>query len=337
MFQGRADEALEAADGALARNPEDDEARFARASVLRVMTRYAEAEAEFTRLIDRQPDMVGALSGRSMVRSALGDAGARADLEALAAAPDPKPAIQEAVALYAAYRYADAAAVIATALERPDLARAERTLLRGLGSVVNEALGRPDEALTVVDAELADHPDDLVLHEARALALIGLGRPDAAVISARRALAGAPRNPELLETTGIAERLAGRADVALPRLLAAAAARPDSCRAGAPSCPPVSPNSAASTRRAMPWQRSRRRDGGTRTSSTPKRVFWPPRVTETGRGRHSPKRSRPGPGSGAGRRPIHCCRRSRAARTGLPRDVPPPGQRVTFTLTSMLA
>ena len=230
-FQGRADEALEAADGALGRNPEDDEARFARASVLRVMTRYAEAEAEFTRLIDRQPDMVGALSGRSMVRSALGDApGARADLEALAAAPDPKPAIQHAVALYAAYRYADAAAVIATALERPDLARAERTLLRGLGSVVDEALGRPDEALTVVDAELADHPDDLVLHEARALALIGLGRPDAAVISARRALAGAPRNPELLETTGIAERLAGRADVALPRLLAAAAARPDSSR-----------------------------------------------------------------------------------------------------------
>ena len=114
-------------DGALGRNPEDDEARFARASVLRVMTRYAEAEAEFTRLIDRQPDMVGALSGRSMVRSALGDApGARADLEALAAAPDPKPAIQHAVALYAAYRYADAAAVIATALERPDLARAER-------------------------------------------------------------------------------------------------------------------------------------------------------------------------------------------------------------------
>lgn len=231
MFQGRADEALETADRAVDRNPEDAEALFARASVLRLLTRYAEAETEYTRLIERQPDMVHALSGRSVVRSALGDAsGARADLEALAAVPDPKPAMPYAIALYAAYRYEDASAEIGTALRRPDLGRAERTLLHGLSSVMNEALGHPDTALVIADTELADHPDDLVLHEARALALIGLGRQEEAIISARRALAGAPKNPELLETTGIAERLAGRASAALPRLLAAASARPESSR-----------------------------------------------------------------------------------------------------------
>jgi Flp pilus assembly protein TadD len=100
-------------------------------------------------------------------------------------------------------------------------------------ALLSEALGRPDVGLRQVDKAIADRPDDFVLHEVRALNLVGLGRPQDAVKSARRALGVAPRNPELLETMGVAERFAGQPDAALPRLLAAAVDRPELPRARA--------------------------------------------------------------------------------------------------------
>ena len=122
---------------------------------------------------------------------------------------------------------------IDAALARDDLDRTTRGQLSGMQALLSEALGRPDVGLQQVDVAIAHQPDDFVLHEVRALNLVGLGRSQDAVKSARRALAVAPRNPELLETTGVAERFAGQPDVALPRLLAAAVDRPDLPRARA--------------------------------------------------------------------------------------------------------
>jgi tetratricopeptide (TPR) repeat protein len=236
LMQGRSDEALAAADAALSRNPDDTDALLDRATTLRVMTRFDEAEAAFTQLLERRPDMAAARSGRAMVRSALGrEAEARADLDALPLDPGSGPAgeISRVIALYVSHRYEEATTLIETRLARPDLDRAERGQMQGMQPLLNEACGRPDVALRQVDAALRDRPDDLVLHEVRALILIGSGRPRDATRSARRALGVAPRNPELLESTGIAERFAGLAGSALPRLLAAAAARPDLPRARA--------------------------------------------------------------------------------------------------------
>jgi tetratricopeptide (TPR) repeat protein len=230
LINGRNEEALAAADAALTRNPDDTDALLQRATVLRLMTRYQESEAAYTQLLVKQPDMVAALSGRAMVRSAVGkDAEAQADLEAMTVEPasGPDNDLGQVIALYVSYRYEEAARVIEAGLARPGPNRAERSQLRAMQSIINEALGHPDVALQQVDAALRDRPDDFMLHEARALVLIGLGRSREATQSARRALDVAPRNPELLETMGIAERFDGRPDAALPRLLSAAAARPE--------------------------------------------------------------------------------------------------------------
>jgi predicted Zn-dependent protease len=130
-------------------------------------------------------------------------------------------------------RYEEADAVIEAALARDDLDRTARGQLSGMQALLSEALGRPELGLQQVDMAIGDRPDDFVLHEVRALVLIGLGRPQDAEKSARRALGAMPRNPELLETMGVAERFAGHADAALPRLLAAAVDRPELPRARA--------------------------------------------------------------------------------------------------------
>jgi tetratricopeptide (TPR) repeat protein len=230
LINGRNEEALEAADAALARNPNDTDALLERATVLRLMTRYDAAEAAYTQLLEQKPDMVAALSGRAMVRTAIGsDAEARADLEAMAVEPTSGAdnVLGRVIALYVSFRYEEAAGVIETGLARPGRDPAERGQLRAMQALLNEALGHAEVALQQVDATLRDRPDDFILHEIRAMVLVGLGRPREATRSARRALDVAPRNPELLETMGIAERFDGRADAALPRLLAAAAARPE--------------------------------------------------------------------------------------------------------------
>lgn len=230
LINGRNEEALEAIDAALTRNPNDTDALFERATVLRLMTRYEAAEAAYTQLLEQKPEMVAALSGRAMVRSAVGkDAEAQADLEAMAVEPASGPSddFGRVIALYVGFRYEEAAGVIETGLAGPGRDPAQRSQLRAMQSIISEALGHPDVALQQVDAALRDRPDDFMLHEIRALVLIGLGRPREATRSARRALDVAPRNPELLETMGVAERFDGRADAALPRLLAAAVARPE--------------------------------------------------------------------------------------------------------------
>ena len=236
LMHGHNDEALAASDAALLKDPGNADALLDRATALRLMTRYEEAEAAYSELLERTPDLRAARSGRAMVRSALGRPDdARADLAALGNEPSAGPSgiLDQVTGLYVSLRYDEAAAVIETGLERGDLDLTMRARLLGMRSLVNEALGRSELALEQVDALLRDRPDDMALHEARALVLVGLGRAQEAVRSAQRALAVAPRNPELLETMGIAERFAGRPDAALPRLLAAAVARPALPRARA--------------------------------------------------------------------------------------------------------
>jgi tetratricopeptide (TPR) repeat protein len=236
LMSGRTLDALQGADAALARNPDDTNALLHRATALRLMTRYEEAEAAYSELLERKPDLSMALSGRAMVRTAMGRHDeARADADALEQAPETRNGgeIGRVVALYVSQRYEEAALVIDAALARDDLDRTTRGNLSGLQALMSEALGRPDVGLQQVDMAIADRPDDFVLHEVRALNLVALGRPQDAVKSARRALGVVPRNPELLETMGVAERFAGQPDAALPRLLAAAIDRPELPRARA--------------------------------------------------------------------------------------------------------
>jgi tetratricopeptide (TPR) repeat protein/Zn-dependent protease len=236
LISGRTREALEGADAALARNPDDTDALFHRATALRLMTRYEEAEAAYSELLERKPDWSVARSGRAMVRSAMGKQDeARADTDALEVAPMEGTGgeVSRVIALYVSQRYEEADSVIGAALARDDLDRTARGQLSGMQALLSEALGRPELGLQQVDMAIGDRPDDFVLHEVRALVLIGLGRPQDAEKSARRALGAMPRNPELLETMGVAERFAGHADAALPRLLAAAVDRPELPRARA--------------------------------------------------------------------------------------------------------
>ena len=84
LISGRTREALDGADAALARNPDDTDALFHRATALRLMTRYEEAEAAYSELLERKPDLSMARTGRAMVRSAMGKHDeARADTDAL--------------------------------------------------------------------------------------------------------------------------------------------------------------------------------------------------------------------------------------------------------------
>ena len=233
LMQGRNDDALAAVEKTLARKPADPEALLLKATALRLMTRYNEAEATYSDLLDRDPTHFEALCGRAMVRSLDGrDAEARADLDAILAGPDDdgSRALARIAALYVAQRYRDGLAEADALAARPGLDRGVARRLHAIRAMHREALGDGQAALADLDTALVDHPDDMVLHEARALTLIGLGRPDAAVRSARRAVDVAPRNPELLETLGIAERFAGRPEAALPWLMDAAAARPELAR-----------------------------------------------------------------------------------------------------------
>lgn len=233
LMQGRNEEALAAIEKTLARNPADPEALVLKATALRLMTRYDEAEATYTDLLDRDPTHADARCGRAMVRSLVGrEAEAMADLDAILTEPDDdgSRALGRIAVLYVAQRYREGLAEADGLAARPGLDRGVAHRLHAIRAMHREALGDGEAALAYLDAALVDHPDDMVLHEARALTLIGLGRPDEAIRSARRAVDVAPRNPELLETLGIAERFAGRPEAALPRLMDAAAARPELAR-----------------------------------------------------------------------------------------------------------
>lgn len=236
LMHGHNEEALAASDAALLRNPADTDALLDRATTLRLMTRYEEAEAAYSQLLERKPDLRAALSGRAMVRAALGRReDARADLAALGDEPTSARTggLDQVIGLYVSQRYDEASVLVETNLASGDLDPTARARLTGMQPLLNEALGLSELALQQVDAALRDRPDDMTLHEVRALILIGLGRGPEAVRSAKRALSVAPRNPELLETMGIAERFAGHPEAALPHLLAAAIARPALPRARA--------------------------------------------------------------------------------------------------------
>ena len=93
LMSGRTLDALQEADAALAKNPDDTDALFHRATALRLMTRYEEAEAAYSELLERKPDLSMALTGRAMVRTAMGKHDeARADTDALDRAPQAEPA-----------------------------------------------------------------------------------------------------------------------------------------------------------------------------------------------------------------------------------------------------
>ena len=230
---GRAEEALVLADKVLASRPSDIEARRGRAAALLALTRYDEALADYDALRALAPDDMRGFVGRFRALRALGDdAAARADLDRLLGQPatNVDDMAAQAVGLYFDHQYDRALDLLGAYLAGGRLARSEAMALQGFVAAMESVNGNADGALRRVETLIGERPDDPMLHEIAALALIQLGRVDEAIDRARRAVAGAPRHPELTETLAIAERLAGHPESAVGRFIESAVARPDNAR-----------------------------------------------------------------------------------------------------------
>lgn len=233
---GRVEEAVGQAEQAARRDPANPNTLLDYGIALIHMTRYAEAEAIFSRVLDLDADSLRGLQGRFAARRALGKADeAAADLAALVARPPVgmDEIIAQFLGLYVDQEYERGLDLVRSELARPGLTRPDSHHLRMLEAAVESVSGYPEAALRHADALIATRPDMAALHETAALALLQLGRVEEGLVRAKRALAGAPRHPELMETVGIAERLSGHPEVALKLLLQAATSRPDLPRARA--------------------------------------------------------------------------------------------------------
>jgi tetratricopeptide (TPR) repeat protein len=230
---GRADEALVLADKVLASRPSDIDSRRGRAAALLALTRYDEALADYDALRALAPDDMRGFVGRFRALRALGDdTAARVDLDRLLGQPaaNVDDMAAQAVGLYFDHQYDRALDLLGAYLASGRLARSEAMALQGFVAAMESVNGNAGGALRRVETLISERPDDPMLHEIAALALIQLGRVDEAIDRARRAVAGAPRHPELTETLAIAERLAGHPESAVGRFIESAVARPDDAR-----------------------------------------------------------------------------------------------------------
>ena len=233
MLQGKYQDAFNAARLAMADHPDDLAPVLLASDALRLMSKYADSEWGYNRVLAGDPANARAMRGLAFTLRRLGRAAdAGACLNRLLALPADVASISQAAALYDADRHEEGHRLVASVLPyslNPGLTKT----LQSFESMFEYALGREVDALRHVDALVAEIPDDPALREQRALILIDLGRFPEAVDDARRALSQKPQHPSYLETLGIAARMGGNASGALQPLSASTAARPGDPRARA--------------------------------------------------------------------------------------------------------
>ena len=233
LSQGRYQEAFDMARVAMADHPSNPGPILVASDALRLMSRYADAELGYGKVLEVRPWEPGALRGRACVRRRLGrTAEADADMQALLGLSGSAASVSQAAALYDADRHEEGYKLVIAALDSADNPVIARALTH-LVAVFEYTLGREDEALRDIEAAIRELPDRADLHQQRALILIDQGRLDEAQFEMRRALADKPLHPEYQETIGIIARMAGHAPDALQPLVFSATARPADPRARA--------------------------------------------------------------------------------------------------------
>ena len=228
---GRYQEAFNVARLHMADRPADSEPVLVAADALRLMSRYADAETGYSRVLQLVPANHRALRGRALTLRRLGrDAEAEADLRTLLALPVYEAAPSQASALYGFERHEDGERLMTSALSAVQHPAAAR-ILTSFAAMFSYGLGHAEQALRQLDGVMPATPDDPSLRELRALILIDLGRSREAVDEVRKALAVKPQHPSFLETLGIATRMAGDATGAYQPLSLSIEVRPSDPRA----------------------------------------------------------------------------------------------------------
>jgi tetratricopeptide (TPR) repeat protein len=181
-------EAVASFDRALRIRPDDAEALYNRALVLKAMKRFDAALIDFERILALHPRDVEALCNCGIVLFELSrfDSAVLSFDRALAIRPDHAQAHNSrGVALHALRRFDEAVASYDRALFlKPDYVEA----FNNRGNAL-KALERFDEALASYDRALALRPDYAEALNNRGNALMNLGRPDEALAGYDRALA----------------------------------------------------------------------------------------------------------------------------------------------------
>lgn len=228
---GRYQEAFNAARLHMADHPAETEPVLAASEALRLMSRYADAETGYSRVLQLAPANDRALRGRALTLRRLGrDAEAEADLRTLLALPVYQAAPSQASALYGFERHEDGERLIESALSAVQHPAAAR-ILTSFAAMFSYGLGHTEQALRQLDGVMPATPDDPSLRELRALILIDLGRFPEALDEIRKALAAKPQHPAFLETLGIATRMSGDAAGAYQPLSLSIEVRPSDPRA----------------------------------------------------------------------------------------------------------
>jgi tetratricopeptide (TPR) repeat protein len=227
---GRLPEAVEAYGRVLDLDPDHLGAYVNRGAALRRLGQPDAALASYDAAIARDPGFTPAHSNRGNLLQELGRFDeARLALET-ACAQDPADAAAQNnlgnALLGQALPEAALARFDAALAIRPDYASAHTN--RGLALAL---LRRPQEALASFDRALALAPPDAVTLSGRGQALLDLQRPDEALPCLEAAVARDPRNPVARMRLGHAQTHLGRPDQALASYEAAAALAPGSADA----------------------------------------------------------------------------------------------------------
>jgi len=200
--QGRFETAIEYLGKVIALNPLSPQAHFEVAICLKYMGRWEEADDYMKRSIAIAPDQQQVYSGRAFLR-VLWDG----DIAAARAILETAPTIGAArwIWLLTLERLYDSA--IAYARSMPDMIRDQasvwpRTLTTGklyyLKGDSSRAKVSFDSALSFIEKELSDYPDDFRLHSARGIILAHLNRADEAVREGKLAVESFPVTKDVL-------------------------------------------------------------------------------------------------------------------------------------------
>jgi tetratricopeptide (TPR) repeat protein len=188
--------------------------------------RWADAEALYRAVIERDPDHVRALFNLGLVRVRQGALDDAVDLfgEALRRRPDfPEAENALGIALRLSRRHEEALAHYARALAiRPDYAEAENNI-----GLTLHALGRGTEALPHYQRAISLKPGYAEAENNFGAALRSLHCYDEAVTHYRRAVADRPGSAAAHNNLGVALQLVGRHDEALAQAEQALALMPD--------------------------------------------------------------------------------------------------------------
>lgn len=219
---GRAEAALAAYNVAVAMAPRLDWPRYNRAALYLERGEPARALADLDRVIAAHPGLPGALLNRAVARLGLGDARGAADDLTRCLATDGAPTRAWFMRARVRDRLgdgpgaesdraeglrrnpSDASSYVARGLARlpadPQGALADfdaalaldprhRDALQDRASLLSETLGRPEEAVAVLDVAVREHPGSVEALGGRGVLLARLGRRDEAVRDARAAVA----------------------------------------------------------------------------------------------------------------------------------------------------